>query len=327
MGATRVQTPDGDRRRDGPPRRHGVIAALLSLLFAVPAAGQGNDPDFDAAVAHPAYGRGVGPRLLVDEAHRNLHTIADRYASFAAVATGDGYRVEASTAPFAPGALPAGAILVIANARGVAKPVDPAFTVDEIDAVRDWVAAGGSLFLIADHAPFGSAAKELAAAFGVRMVDGHVRDAEHQAAELPGPHFLEFTRDAGTLGGHPIVDGRGAAERLERVVTFGGQALAVEPPAAVLLRLGPKAEAVADPNDPQSPVTPVGGLAQAVAFEHGQGRVVVAGEAGLFGAQRIAGEAAKKAGLDGDLRFGMNHPGTDDRQLLLNVLHWLSRLL
>ena len=323
------------RQRLESPTRHRPSAAVacrlgagaLLLLAAMATRAQGNDPDFDAAVAHPAYGPGVGPRVLVDEGHRNLHTVGERYASFAAVLRNDGYRVEAWTGPLAADALPAAAILVIANARGAAAPADPAFTAAEIAAVRDWVAAGGSLLLIADHAPFGSAARELAAAFGVRMVDGHVRDAQHQAKELPGPMFLEFTPAAGTLGSHPITTGRGAAERLERVVTFGGQALAVEPPAAVLLQLGPHAEAVADPNVPESPVEPVGGMAQAVALEHGAGRVVVAGEAGLFGAQLIAGEAARRAGLDADLRFGMNHPGTGDRQLLLNVLHWLSRLL
>jgi hypothetical protein len=95
----------------------------------------------------------------------------------------------------------------------------------------------------------------------------------------------------------------------------------------VLLQLGPKAESVANPNDPATATERVGGLAQAVALEVGKGRVVIVGEAGLFGAQVIGGEAAQKAGLPGELRFGMNHPGTDDRQLLLNVLHWLSRLL
>ena len=28
-----------------------------------------------------------------------------------------------------------------------------------------------------------------------------------------------------------------------------------------------------------------------------------------------------------NVNFGMNYPGTDDRQLVLNVMHWLTGLL
>lgn len=305
-------------------RKTGILI-VLSLLLLLPAVAkaQENDKDFDPSVGCPAYGQGVGPRLLIDEAHRNLHTASGRYASFAAVAQRDGFRVE----PWTAGAPPEGAILVIANARGAEKPTDAAFSPEEIERLRSWIASGGSLFLIADHAPFGSAAASLASALGVEMIDGHVRDAAHQAGELPGPFFLEFTRANGLLGQHPILNGRSPGETIQRVVSFGGQALRPGPGAIVLLRLGPKAEAVADPNATPQEVREVGGLAQAVALEIGKGRVVVVGEAGLFGAQVIGGEAAQRAGLPGELRFGMNHPGTNDRQFLLNILHWLSHLL
>lgn len=304
--------------------RRGFLCLLL-LASAVWA--QENDAAFDPSIGCPAYAQGVGPRILIDEAHNNLHKASGRYASFAAVAERDGFRVEPSAALFAAGPPPAGAILVIANARGTGKDEDAAFSPAEVEHLRSWVAAGGALFLIADHAPFGSAAASLAAALGVEMIDGHVRDEAHQALELPGPFFLEFTPANGLLGQHPILNGRSPGESLHRVVSFGGQALRPGPGAVTLLKLGPKAEAVANPNDPASKVQDVGGLAQAVALEIGKGRVVVVGEAGLFGAQVIRGEAAQRAGLPGELRFGMNHPGTDDRQFLLNIFHWLSRLL
>ncbi len=307
--------------------RPAIGALLLLLLLPTIVRAQENDAGFDTSVSCPAYAQGVGPRILVDEAHKNLHKISGRYASFGAVAERDGFRVEPWMMGFSAAPPPEGAILVIANARGADKDEDAAFSPAEVERLRSWVAAGGSLFLIADHAPFGSAAASLSAALGVEMIDGHVRDADHRAAELPGPFFLEFTRDNGLLGQHPILSGRSPAETLKRVVSFGGQALRPGPGTTVLLRLGPKAEAVANPNDTASAAQDVGGLAHAVALEIGKGRVVVVGEAGLFGAQVIRGEAAQKAGLPGELRFGMNHPGTDDRQLLLNILHWLSRLL
>ena len=55
-----------------------------------------------------------------------------------------------------------------------------------------------------------------------------------------------------------------------------------------------------------------------MAFAFGRGRVVVMGEAGMLPAQ-LAG-ADKKP-------FGMNRPGIDNRQLVLNIMHRLSRLI
>lgn len=57
------------------------------------------------------------------------------------------------------------------------------------------------------------------------------------------------------------------------------------------------------------------GRAQGVALEVQAGRVVVLGEAGMLRAQRES---------NGD-RIGMNAPGYDNRQLALNIMHWLSR--
>ena len=58
------------------------------------------------------------------------------------------------------------------------------------------------------------------------------------------------------------------------------------------------------------------GKAQAFVAEYGRGRVVILGEAAMLTAQ-----------VDKGHRFGMNLPGADNRQLTLNVMHWLSRLL
>ncbi len=304
-----------------------VLLAILLITGAAPLAAQGNDPDFHPSVPSPAFGPAKGPLLLMDEGHRNLHTASGRYAAFAAVAIADGFAVQASAATFLERAPPAGSILVIANARGETKPGEAAFKDVEIERLRAWVESGGALFLIADHAPFGSAARALAGAFGVEMLDGHVEDAGNAAKELPGPSFIEFTRANGTLADHAITRGRKAGEALARVVTFGGTALRPGPRGTVLLLLGPQARAISDPDDPKARSENVGGLAQAVAVELGKGRVAIVGEAGLFGAQKIDGEAAKRAGLPGELRFGMNHPGTDDQQFLVNTLRWLARVL
>ena len=59
------------------------------------------------------------------------------------------------------------------------------------------------------------------------------------------------------------------------------------------------------------------GKTQGVAFSLGKGRVVVMGEAAELSAQVF--------GQDG--KMGMNVPGIDNRQMALNIMHWLRRLL
>ena len=62
------------------------------------------------------------------------------------------------------------------------------------------------------------------------------------------------------------------------------------------------------------------GRAQGLAMPFGKGRIAVFGEAAMFSAQ--------VATFDGQsMRMGMNVPGNDDRQLALNVMHWLARLI
>jgi hypothetical protein len=305
------------------PRSLG-LAALLA-----PAALTGQqmaDTAFHPAIARPAYAS-AGPLVRLDEAHQNFHTIAGRYAPFAALLRRDGYRVEPNAAPFTDASLRGAAVLVIANAGGPnasAETVPPAFSADEVAAVRRWVEGGGSMLLVADHAPFGSAAEGLARAFGVGMGKGFARDTANAAGN---PTFLRFSRDNELLGDHPITRGRDASERLATVVSFTGQSLTVPAGATALLKLAPTAEErptradmFADPND-HSAFTKVGGRAQGLAMSVGRGRVVMLGEAAMLSAQRIVRPGQP------DMLMGMNVPGSDDAQFCLNVLHWLSRLI
>jgi hypothetical protein len=68
----------------------------------------------------------------------------------------------------------------------------------------------------------------------------------------------------------------------------------------------------------------VGGRAQGLALRFGKGRVVMMGEAAMFSAQVVRFE---EDGKPQEFKMGMNVPGSDDRQFLLNVMHWLSGLL
>jgi hypothetical protein len=62
------------------------------------------------------------------------------------------------------------------------------------------------------------------------------------------------------------------------------------------------------------------GLAQGVALEFSKGRVVVLGEAAM-----LTSQVARSGGRV--FHFGMSRASMDNRQLALNVMHWLSHKL
>jgi hypothetical protein len=274
------------------------------------------DPAFDPAVAAPAYAA-PGPRVVVDEAHRNFHTAGGRYRPFAELLRRDGYTVEPGKRPFTAAALSDAAVLVTVNARGPEGAASSAFTEDEAVAVEAWVREGGALLLVADHAPYGEASAALAERFGVDMRSAWTRDpARSSRGDVSS---LVFSSDDGLLGDHPITRGRVEGERVSRVLSFTGQSLGVPPGSTPLLLLGEGAYDVPSPRSDER--TRAAGRAQGVALLAGRGRVVVLGEAAMLTAQIAVG--AKGGGEP--LRFGMNVPGSDNRQFALNVLHWLSR--
>ncbi len=284
------------------------------------------DGTFDAAVSTPAY-TSEHPVVLFDEGHNNPHRIDDRYAPFAKLLRNDGYELRAHRGAFTRESLQDANVLVIVNASGGTNPQlfgfnlpalrkgerdAPAFTAEEIQVIAEWVQGGGSLWLVADHYPFGSAAASLASAFGVTMHGGYVEVAD-QFPNQGDPSTLEFVRSTATLLVHPITEGRSLAERLIRVVTFTGQSLDGPDSASAFMRLPLKAKEFVPP--PPNFQETQAGDAQGLAMDFGGGRVVVLGEA-----------AALTAQVDGTQRFGMN-VAPENKQFVLNVMHWLTRLL
>jgi hypothetical protein len=198
------------------------------------------------------------------------------------------------------------------------------------------VRTGGSLLLIADHAPFGTSAASLAARFGVDVGKGWVFEPTPNGITTQ----LVFSRDNGLMGEHSVFRGRDASEEVRVVRTFTGQSLVVPNGATALLTLGPTAREAASTDDLDAEAAArrpnaasgtaglrsagVAGRAQGLAMPFGRGRLVALGEAALFSAQVITLP-------DGDrqvtFKAGMNAPGNDNRQFALNVMHWLSRVL
>lgn len=318
-------------------RPHVLLSALfLTLALAARAAApataqQVPDTLFDTSIARPMWAEGAGPRLVLDEAHFNFHTLAGRYRPFGDLARHDGFRVSAGTTAFTRESLAACDLLVIANAAGEldlggASAERDAFTPDECAAVRAWIEKGGALLLIADHAPFGAATASLARALGVDLRNCYTADPRRGARGSETNPIYEA--GAGLDTTHAIVRGRDASERVRRVKTFTGESVAGPPGAVNVCALSDEAYDIrmsfvefqrARGKVPKDARVPAKGRAQVIAFTLGKGRVVVSGEAAMFSAQL--------AGPGGEFKMGMNQPGNDNRQLAINVMRWLARRL
>jgi hypothetical protein len=287
------------------------------------------DPAFDAQVTEPAYKAG-GPLVLYDEGHLNTHAASGAYKPLAGLIRSDGYELRVSREVFSEKTLAGVAVLIVALPRGANDANDqPAFAVSEMAAVAQWVRQGGSLLLVTDHWPYGPAAAPLAQRFDVQMGQGLVEDASHHDPSRGNSHLV-FSEDNGLLKDHPVIRGRTPAERVRKVLTFTGQSLLGPPSAVPFLALSdaavelpptaPKVEKtggdVRVTMDYGAPIS-AKGRAQGIALEVGRGRLVILGEAGMLRAQKERGGE----------RVGMNVPGYDDRQLAINIMHWLSRLL
>ena len=292
-----------------------VLAPVLIFAFAAFFEAQRADYGYMPHVPRPLFTT-THPRVVFDEAHGNATTggFTGRGFGFTRLLRADGLVVEQGRARFTGETLRGVDLLVIENASGSNRPqafginldpngggearARPAFTGEEIAAVLAWVDSGGALLLVADHAPFGAAARGLATAFGVTMHGGFV--------EVPGESSdpLMFSRANGRLGAHPINSG------VRRVQTFTGQSLDGPTGSTVLLRL-PKGAVESDPDaEERQPA----GEAQGVAFGFGRGRVVVLGEAAMINAQ-----------VSRRKRFGMNLSDNDNERFALNAVSWLLR--
>ena len=300
-------------------------SAVLAALGMAIAAAQSPNTSFTFEIQNPTYQPDVGPRVAIDAAHLNFHTADGGYAPFAELLRRDGHRVNSNQQPFDAETLARIDVLVIANAMHeesaadwAALPNHSAFSDEEIAEVERWVRGGGALLLIADHMPLAGHAEALAAAFGVRLLNGFALDSKRSGT-------ITFQRSAGSLAANAIADGRNANERVDFVTTFTGHAFRVDPSvrAEPLLIFSSGHELllpeVAFKFSDRTPRVSATNLLQGVVLYHGKGRVAVFGEAAMFTAQ--LGGAEKRP-------IGMNAPeARENPRYALNVLHWLTGVL
>jgi hypothetical protein len=285
---------------------------------------------FDARVENPAFAKGEGPKILFDEGHHNHHSIKSTYRPFAQLLANDGFVLDRLDGPVTPSELRGVAILAIVTAQADTDTnAEPAFTVQEIGLITDFVRRGGSLLLVIDHYPFANSVATLAHALGVGVAKGMTFDAVHHRRDTKDDSRLIFSRANGLLGEHAVIAGRNSAEIVDEIETFTGDAVRPEPgsrTATPLLKLSATAtnrlgvpKVRSDGGDVIVDVEfmeprPAAGWAQGLALELGGGRVVVLADAAMITAQE-----------DGGRKIGMNAPHNENRQLLLNVMRWLGR--
>lgn len=301
------------------------------------------EPPRDVSVKNPSYEIGKGPIVMFDEGHHNMHTSTRSYKPFVEVIMNDGYILRVNKSEFTEDVLKGHDILVISNAlneRNIAKKKPPhfsAFTEEEIEAVHEWVSDGGGLLLIADHAPWGGAAYDLAARFGVILSRGTVvfgkKISEEGKPDTPKKKVKKkrgalmvmatsFSRKSGLIVDHPITRGRNDEEKISNINTYLGQSLQV-PEGAGFIKLSDNAY---DKDPTTNEKRLVSGHFQAAGLAYGKGRVVVMGEAAMLTVRFYLRKdhQSKESVWES---FGMDPRKNDNKQLLLNIMHYLSDLI
>jgi hypothetical protein len=278
------------------------------------------DKDFDVTVESPAFKENE-PVLLFDEGHNNFHTTNGLYEPFANLVRNDGFELKILTTPVTAEVLNAVSIYVIANAKGKGDLNDtPAFTEDETEIIKNWVLNGGSLLLIADHFPFGSAVENLGNKVGIEFQKGIVQDSLFYDKISKDQSQLEFSKENRLLIEHAITNG------VNKVITFTGQSLKCKDSLCIsFLTLSdaaydmtPNPKVTKDGNDTRVEVTydnpqSARGRSQGIALKFGEGKIVCLGEAAMLTAQKNRDNS----------NVGMNY-NSDNKRLALNIIHWLT---
>ena len=297
---------------------------LFLLLFTITSQAQMlNDTPFNANVAHPKFKKGYGPKILIDAGHHNFVVELGLNKPLFDVASSDGYQIKIDSMQFTKEYLSNYNIVVIWPAMpfkfGSKNQVtdEITFTIDELDALHDWVSNGGSLLMFSEHAPIDKSVTPLFNKFGIQLSTGIVVDSLNSDTPIEMPSwkysFLKFTSKNGLLNTeHPITKGEKKNERISNILTYGGGGLTGDGYTNIL-KLSNSAM-IKKWNGTMPTGTP---NSQCLAGNVGKGKLVALGDCNGFGAMFIKSGEYK-------LSSGMQVSGYDWKQFVLNTLHWLS---
>jgi len=297
---------------------------LFLLLFTITSQAQMyNDSSFNADVVHPKFKKGYGPKILIDAGHHNFVVELGLNKPLFDVASSDGYQIKIDSMQFTKEYLSNYNIVVIWPAMpfkfGSKNQVtdEITFTIDELDALHDWVSNGGSLLMFSEHAPIDKSVTPLFNKFGIQLSTGIVVDSLNSDTPIEMPSwkysFLKFTSKNGLLNTeHPITKGEKKNERISNILTIGGGGLTGDGYTNIL-KLSNSAM-IKKWNGTMPTGTP---NSQCLAGNVGKGKLVALGDVNGFTAMFIKSGGYK-------LSAGMQVSGYDWKQFVLNTLHWLS---
>ena len=300
------------------------LILLFLLLFTIKSQAQMyNDSSFDANVVDPKFKKGYGPKILIDAGHHNFVVELGLNKPLFDVASSDGYQIKIDSMQFTKEYLSNYNIVVIWPAMpfkfGSKNQVtdEITFTIDELDALHDWVSNGGSLLMFSEHAPIDKSVTPLFNKFGIQLSTGIVVDSLNSDTPIEMPSwkysFLKFTSKNGLLNTeHPVTKGEKKNERVSNILTHGGGGLTGDGYTNIL-KLSSSAM-VKKWNGTMPTGSP---NSQCLAGNVGKGKLVALGDCNGFTAMIIKSREYK-------LSAGMQVSGYDWKQFVLNTLHWLS---
>jgi rhodanese-related sulfurtransferase len=164
--------------------------------------------------------------------------------------------------------------------------------------------------------PFPGAASDLGKAFGFTFHNGYA----FESIDGKPSGRVTFSKEDHSLASHSVTTGRNVSERVERVVTFTGQAFQIPEKAVSLLTFNDRFDVLFPDTawvfDTYTKHIPAKGLSQGAVLDYHKGRVAVFGEAAMFSGQ-LSGQEKKPMGLN-DPEAKQNLP------FLLNLIHWLD---
>ncbi|CAM1345068.1 hypothetical protein [Tenacibaculum amylolyticum] len=290
---------------------------ILMLCFVIDILYSQQVPDLEFAPEITNKYEGV---IYVDHAHNNFHRIDNRFKPFANVLKKAGYSVKAFENPFTEKNLKDVKVLVISNALSAnskspfVTPTESAFTNKEIQNIKNWVAQGGALFLIADHMPFAGASKKLGDAFGFTFYDSFLFDKRNRG-------IFDYTEEENELGVHEVINGDDKSEKITSIRTFTGQAFKIPNKATSILKTNENLVVFLPDTmwrfSEKTKRFPAKNMSQGAVMKFKKGKVAVFGEAAMFTAQ-LAGK--------NKFKVGMNAPeASQNYKLLLNIIAWLTK--
>lgn len=295
---------------------------IVLIVWIFPFHVQVPDYAYNPPLQSAAYDKQKGPLIAFDEAHNNPHGIEGRWYASANLLRNDGYRIEPLKKTIENESIlsPYKIYIVVnplheKNQQNWDLPTYPAFSDQEVENIKNWVAQGGSLMLVVDHMPIPGAANSLAKAFGFELKNGHARTKESRDNV--------FMRSAYTLTDNLISNGRNDKERVNQFVAFDGSAFKIPDDAQSILTFNsdyfqwePQRAFDFQSVKPYN----INGYSQGAYKSFGKGRVVVYSEAMMFTAQLGAGLSWVKLGMNSE-------HCTNNYQLFLNTIHYLDGLI